>query len=76
MRVALILAVSDHRDHITTDDVKRSLGLLDILEEDMFQLFGEIERGQTPVGENLQMVLSLIKRKGVMGRTELLRRVV
>ena len=76
MRIALILAVSDHRDHITTDDVKRSLGLLDILEEDMFQLFGEIERGQTPVGENLQMVLSLIKRKGVMGRTELLRRVV
>jgi predicted ArsR family transcriptional regulator len=47
-----------------------------MLEVNMYALFGEIERGQTPMGENISYVLQIIKRKGIMGRTELLRRVV
>jgi hypothetical protein len=76
LRVAMILALSDDRDVINRDDVNNSLGMLSLIEEEMFSLFGEIERGVSPLGEILQMVLAYIKKKGVCGRTELLRRVV
>jgi hypothetical protein len=76
LRVAMVLAIADNRDIINILDVSKSLGLLDYIEEEMFALFGEIERGTTPQGEAMQMVLSYVKKKGTLGRTELLRRLV
>lgn len=76
LRVSMILAISERRDVIIKRDIVNALGLLNYIENEMFSLFGEIERGTTPQGEAMQLILSYIKRKGTVGRTEVLRRVV
>lgn len=76
LRLSMILAVSQYRTQINENDVENALGLFNYIEEEMFSLFGEIERGTTPQGESLQMVLSFIKKRGKVSRTEVLRRVI
>ena len=73
MRISMVLAVSESRTIISLEDLKRAIGYLDYIEEGMFSLFGEIERGQSAVGSVLQTVLTLIKKSGGITHSDLLR---
>lgn len=73
MRICMTLAVSDLRMKISLEDIKRSISYLNYIEEGMFSLFGEIERGQSAVGSVLQTVLTLIKKSGGITHSDLLR---
>ncbi len=76
MRIAMVLAVSEDRMVIRLEDIKRATNLLNFVEEGMFSLFGEIERGQSAVGEAIQMILAIIKKSKAISHEDLLRIVV
>jgi hypothetical protein len=76
MRIAMILAISEDRMIIQLEDIRRATNLLNYVEEGMFSLFGEIERGQSAVGEAIQMILAIIKKSKSISHEDLLRIVV
>lgn len=73
LRLAMILAISDRRMEVTIPDMENAINILDENERKMFELFGEIEGKQTPVGENVQVALRFIRKRGQVGRSELLK---
>lgn len=74
LRIAMLLAVSKNKSRIDIEDLKEALALLERIEQEMFELFGSIERTSTVAGWAMDKVLRVLHNTKRISHTDLLRR--